>query len=362
MGDVDALAEIAARRIAVTTGDWLDRRTVAVCIATCNRTAAMADALETLSKQDLVPGAILVVDASDDDGTRILCEAVGDLFPAGVLRYERSAKGLPLQRRRGIARLRDDGVRYICMMDDDVTLAPDFLSKIVTFMDSDEGEAYGGVSGYSMIGWGVPFERLERLYASLGIYDGDLRAGRWLYCGALLLLSRLAPFAGIRDADYIAGTHAVWRTEVFDRYLPPAELGGYALWEDVHLSLRVGTSYRLGVLGDAHAWHHRAAGGRPGKARIGFQSLRRQALVLRDCDPTPTRRRYVAFLAFSLLDVVARSVWSVVRLRPSVLPHQVGSVLGWLTCVLRPPRPTGDALHKAGSARSRSRGVQEPLR
>lgn len=345
----------------MTTPDSLESREVAVCIATRNRPSAIAETLETLAKQDLAPGAVLVVDASDDDSTRVLCERSGDLFSSGVLRYERAAKGLPLQRRRGIARLRIEEFRYICLIDDDVTLAPDFLSSIVAFMDTDDGREYGGVSGYSMIGWGVPFDRLERLYASIGIYEGDLRPGRWLYCGALLLLSRLAPFSGIHEADYIAGTHAVWRTEVFDRFLPPAELGGYALWEDVHLSLRVGTSYRLGVLGDAHAWHHRAAGGRPGRLRIGFQSLRRQALVLRDCDPTPTWWRYAAFLAFSLLDVVARSLWSLVRLRLSVLPHQAGSLVGWLTCVFRPPRLTADALRIAESARANGREVQEPL-
>lgn len=318
--------------------------TVAICIATCGRPKAVEQALQSLSEQELAPVGVLVIDASDGRDTELVCDRLASAFPTGVFRYARSERGLPVQRRLGIEMLRETEPRYICLADDDVMFAPDFLSETVSFLESAEGREYGGVSGYSMLGWGRPFERLERMYSKLGIYDGELIPGRWLYCGSLVLLSRLTPFEGIYQTEYIPGTHAVWRTEVFDRFLPPRELGGYALWEDVHLSLRVGTAFKLGVLGQARAWHNRAPGGRPGRVRLGFQSLRRQALILRDCDPAPSWRRYAAFLAFAFPDLVVRTAISVVRLRWSALPDLVGSMGGWISCVVRPPRTTSDAL------------------
>lgn len=317
---------------------------LAVCIPTCGRPDAIKNALQNLAEVNATPGAVLVVDASADRGTEVACREMSSLFPDGVLRYVRSERGLPLQRCHGIELLRPEGFRYVCMLDDDVTLAPDFLDQVVGFLESDRGRGYGGISGYGVLDWGKPFDRRERLYSRLGLYKGELRPGRWLYCGRLLTLAHLGPFEGIHPSDYIPGGHTIWRMEVFDRFLPPRALSGYALWEDVHLSLRVGTAYHLGVLGQAHASHHHAAGGRPGRVRLGFQSFRRQALLLRDCDPHPTLRRYLAFLGFSFLDLLVRTVARSARLRFGALPHIFGSAAGWLSCVVRPPVPTSDSL------------------
>lgn len=324
---------------------------VAVCVATSGRPDSVERLLNSISEQNLQPSTLLIVDASEDRGTQHVC----DTFTKLPLRYERSERGLPLQRCRGIELLRLSAPRYICMLDDDVTLAPDFLRLCVGFLESAEGAAYGGVSGYSMIGWAKPFDRLERLYSKVGLYDGELDPGRWLYCGHLVLLSHLGRFEGIHPAQYIPGTHAVWRSEVFERFVPPRELGGYALWEDVHLSLRVATEFKLGVLGDALAWHHRAPGGRPGLMRRGYQNLRRIALVLRDCDPRPTKRRYAAFLGVSLVDMLLTTVAQLLRLRFDALPRFVGSVAGWLSCLVSPPGPTVDAIIQHRDKRTRRR-------
>ncbi|MGH2760297.1 MAG: glycosyltransferase family A protein [Actinomycetota bacterium] len=328
--------------------------TVAVLIATCARPKSVERALQSISEQEFPPAAVLVVDASEDRSTEFVCSRMTGLFPPDVLRYERSERGLPRQREFGIEHLRPLGLRYLCMMDDDVTLAPDFLSECLTFLESPEGNSYGGVSGYSMIGWGRPFDRLERLYKNVGLYEGELRPGRWLYCGRLLMLSHLDPFEGIHRADYIPGTHAVWRMDVFDKFMPPRDLAGWALWEDVHLSLRVATQFKVGVLGEAHAWHHHAPGGRPGRIRRGFQNVRRQALMLRDCDPRPTRRRYAAFLAFAFLDLFASAIARLARLRSDALPSFVGGALGWLTCVVRPPAHTSTTLRRGRAHPRRS--------
>ncbi len=318
--------------------------TVGVCIPTAGRPRAVETVLGSIAEQALAPAAVVVVDASEDAGTEAVCREMSTAFPDGVLRHVVSERGLPSQRCRGIEQLAALGVRYVCMLDDDVTLAPDFLSEAVRFLESDAGAGFGGISGYDARGWGEEFERLERVYARVGLYDGEIRPGRWLYCGRFLELGRLKPFDGVYESAFIPGGHTVWRMEVFDHFLPPRDLPGYALLEDKHLSLRVATRYTLGVLGRAVVWHDRATGGRPKRVRMGFTRVRREALLLRDCDPQPTMRRYAAFLGFVLIDLVVRSVVRITRMRWATIPDLVGSIAGWLSCIVRPPGPTADAV------------------
>lgn len=317
---------------------------VGVCIPTADRPDAVERVLVSIAEQRLAPHRVVVVDASRDDATQIACRKTESMLPYDVLRYERCQRSLPLQRCRGIDVLRASGASLICMLDDDVTLSPDFLAETVGFLSSADGAAYGGVSGYDVQGWGQGFERLEVLYNRIGLFDGPLEPGRWLRCGRFLELGRLQPFHGVRDVQFVPGGHTVWRSEVFDTFQPARDLRGYALLEDKHLSLRVGSRFKLGVLGHALVWHDRASGGRPRPIAMAFTRTRREALLLRDCDPHPTLRRYAAFVGFTAIDLAVRAVVRLVRGRWSMLPDLAGSIGGWITCVLRPPGPTRDAL------------------
>jgi len=236
-------------------------------------------------------------------------------------------------------------ISYVCMLDDDVLLAPDFLGKIVCFLTSNQGTRYGGVAGYEMVKSGQHFEHLEEIYNCLGIFDGELRPGRWLYCGEWLELSRLQPTDGIYSTEFLPGGLTVWRMAVFDRFLPPAQLTGFRGAEDKHLSLRVATVFRLGILGEARCWHYHVPGGpRLNKFMTAYGLMRNKAIILRDCDPNPTARRYLAFLGFNLLHLTVRLFVMVARIELHQVPDFLGSLLGWAHCLLIPPKPTGDAL------------------
>lgn len=317
---------------------------VGVCIPTAGRPAALERVLESLAGQRRAPDAIVVVDASSDDACAQVCARMGDCFAPGVLVRQGAEPSLPAQRVAGIEALERSGTDVVCMLDDDVTLDPRFLERSVGFLESPEGERYGGLSGYDEAGWGVGFDRVERLYARIGLYDGPLAPGRWLYCGRFLELSRLAPFDGVRPVGFVPGGHTVWRMEVFAAFRPPLSLRGYALLEDKHLSLRVATRYALGVVGGARVRHDRAPGGRPPGPVLAFTEVRRRARLLRDCDPSPRAARYAAFLAVELVDVAVKLAVRLVRLRVRLLPAVLGSLAGWVSCVLAPPRRSADAL------------------
>ena len=316
-----------------------------MCIPTADRPETLERLLVNLTEQIWSPDYVLVVDASRTDATRLLCKRFEQRFPSGCLHYERCARGLTLQRRRGIEILRRLGdIRYVCMLDDDVLPVPDFLHQIVHFMESEEGKYYGGISGYEMLGFGKRFSRLERLYRWLRIFDRELKPGRWLYCGAFLELSRLRPLEEVYQTEYLIGCAMVFRMEALDRFLPPIALTQYALGEDKHWSLRIGSEYLLGILGTAKLWHYHSPGGRANRLTMGYMSIRNHAIILRDCDPNPTARRYLAFLGFNLLHLCIRLFFIVVKFEFQQVPHFLGSLVGWIHCLLVPPKSTCDAL------------------
>jgi hypothetical protein len=132
--------------------------------------------------------------------------------------------------------------------------------------------------------------------------------------------------------------------EVFDHFRPPVEIG-YKRAEDKHFSLRVRTRYRLGVVCNAIVRHEGAhTHARFGLWRLGFYHLRSRAQLLRDCDPEPTILRYLAFLGFNLLHLPVRAAVALVRGDVRDLVVVLGSLAGWATCAVSPPRPTRDAL------------------
>jgi hypothetical protein len=323
-----------------------DGGAVAACIPTKDRPDAVRALLRNLLDQQRRFDIVLVVDASESNGTRTVCEALDGAFE-GTLRYERCPPGLPLQRRRGIERLRESAIAYICFLDDDVLLDANFAATIVGFLESPEGAGVGGVTGYDRAGWGRPFSRVQRLFHTLRVFDGELRAGRWLYCGYFLELDHLLPSPDILDCDFVPGGHTVWRAEVFDHFMPPVEVSGYALGEDKHLSLRVRTRYRLVVHPGAGLLHLRAEGGRPKRFHRTVQRVRMDARLLRDCDPAPSVRRYTAYLGATMLHSAVMLAVRIAQLQFRDLDLVAASVVGCVSCIFSPPRRTRDALPSA---------------
>ena len=236
-------------------------------------------------------------------------------------------------------------VRYVCFLDDDVVLADGFLRTAIDFLDSDTGRSFGGISGYDLAGNGKPFERVEVLYNRLGLFEGPLRPGRWLYCGYFLELDRLPLSDEIHESDFLLGGATIWRREVFDHFLPPLAMGSHD-GEDKHFSLRVHTRFRLGVHGGVRMRHLHGPGGRPGGSRLAYRYIRTRAILLRDCDPRLSLLRYLAFLGFNLLHLVVRLGTAIGRRHFGELENLGWSALGWLSCVVFPPRRTQDALEQ----------------
>jgi GT2 family glycosyltransferase len=318
---------------------------VAVCIPTKDRAESVRRLLVNLRGQDRPADVVLVVDSSTTDATKLVCDEVRDGFGDGVVRYERCEAGLPLQRLRGIELLRaTDPCTYLCFLDDDVVLEGDYIERILAFMESPAGSAFAGVSGYDLENWGKPAQRLDRWFTRAGVLDPPSVPGRWFYCGYVLELDYLTRSGDVHETDFLPGFQAVWRAHVFDEFLPPADIPGYALGEDKHLSLRVRSKHRLAIFPGAGVRHLHAPGGRPERMKLAFQRVRANVSFVRDCDPHPTVRRVAACIGFHMLEALAQVCVRLVRGRFADVGESLASLAGALSCIVTPPRRSAYAL------------------
>lgn len=303
-----------------------------VCVPTARRPAMVARLLENLSAQTRMPDEILIVDASQDDETRSVISSWQKQFPSS-LRRVKSDLGLTLQRNVGIDNTNAD---FICMLDDDVLLEPDCLEKMETFLLSPDGEAYGAVSAYITNEYGKDFFKYQKLYRKLGIYDGELRSGRWLYCGDFLELSTLKSFDGIYRSEFIPAGAAMFRRQALTQVRPDSKFrfGG----EDKHLTLRISQHYPVGVLGQARLRHDHVSGGvRKSPWLQGILSMRNKAIILRECDPQPSWARYLTYLVFQFFDLMRITLSNIFVGRWRILPWVMGNWAGWGWNLLIPP-------------------------
>ncbi|MFZ5878871.1 MAG: glycosyltransferase family 2 protein [Chloroflexota bacterium] len=303
-----------------------------VCVPTARRPAMVARLLENLAAQTRLPDEILIVDASQDDETQAVVSDWQGRFP-DTLRLVKSSLGLTLQRNVGIDHTQAD---FICMLDDDVLLEADCLEQLEAFLLSPDGEAYGAVSAYITNEYGRDFFKYQKLYRRLGIYDGELKPGRWLYCGDFLELSTLKPFDGIHRSEFIPAGAALFRRQTLMQVRPDSNFrfGG----EDKHLTLRISQHYPIGVLGRARLRHDHVPGGvRRSPWLQGMFSMRNKAIILRECDPQPRWFRYIIHLIFQFIDLARAGAGNILTGRWKNLPWIFGSWAGWGWNLFVPP-------------------------
>jgi glycosyltransferase involved in cell wall biosynthesis len=308
---------------------------LSVFIPTARRPEMVSRLLGNLLTQTRPPDEILVVDASPDTETAAVVDHWKGACGSVRLWRQQSPMGLTLQRNVGIDNTTGD---LICMLDDDVLLEPDCLQVMEEFMNSPEGAKFGGVGAYITNEYGKEFYRYQRLYHRLALYDGELRPGRWLYCGDFLELSTLRPFNGVFHSQFLPAGASIYRRSVICETRPDPSFSFDG--EDKHLTLRISQSHLLGVLGAARLLHDRAPGGvRKSKLHHAIRSMRNKAVILKECDPCPSLRRYLVFLVYQPLDLACLTVRCLLAGRWREMDRVLGYWVGWLWNLIAPPRP-----------------------
>lgn len=214
---------------------------LAVIIPTKERPDELRRILECISAQSLRPEQVIVVDG----GTLSVKDLVAG-FDDPKIDYVRVVPAsLTAQRNAGIKAVRED-MTLVAFFDDDVVLEEGAMKAMMEFW-RDAPVDTGGAA----------FNITNEIYRCPGFFErfflvNDPRPGRILRSG---FQSRVARVDSTMQVDWLAGCSMVWRRRVFDDCMFDEHFSGYARYEEVDFSYRVGKKYKLYIVAPARIAH-----------------------------------------------------------------------------------------------------------
>jgi GT2 family glycosyltransferase len=277
---------------------------VTVVIPTWNRAGLLAQALESLSRQTYPIERVIVVDnGSTDDSADIAARA-----KAHIIQLATNA-GFAVAVNRGIEEAAS--ADYICIVNNDVTLAPDWLAHLMTDLESN----------------GVSFAAGKLLDASAhhridGSFDAICRGGCAWRCGSGRLDSPLWNLA--RTIQFAPLTAAVFRASVFQQVgLLDETFESYL--EDVDFGLRCAKAGLAGrYIPQAVAYHQGSATLGRWNPETVRRIARNQLLLVAKHYPPNWILRY-GWPVF-----VAQALWGFIALRHgALLSYLAGKIQGF---------------------------------
>ena len=302
---------------------------VSVVTPTFRRPTEVIELLENLSKQELLPKEVVLVDGAphEEKETEKAVNKVINSFPFKIS-YIRFPGGTAVQRNKGIDLARGD---FIALIDDDVRLENDFLKEIVAVFTGDSKKEIGGIVGYR-INRHFKAEGSERWrwYKRLKLLT-TYEPGRYDFnCGYPINNNMQQPFQGVRLVDFMTTACAVWRREVFDsglRFHP--FFRDYGVLEDAHFSLRAGRSWKLLQCGDAHCEEMHSPNGRVDRRKIGYKSVVNYYFVFRDIVKPLSRQHKFRFWRYQTFELIRISSSALRRRRFSDIQEIFGRAEGF---------------------------------
>lgn len=308
--------------------------TLSVCIPTYNRPEQVNALLSNLAAQCELPDEVVIVDASPDDRSATVVEQHKASL-ANIV-YERSPKGLTLQRNRAIGLAIGD---ILLFLDDDILLEPEFIAAIKSVFAYDTAGRIGGVTGIQTNLHPASFGSGWHLKERLGIIESR-EPGRLLACGETTPLPRI-PFEGVYEVKILPGGLTAWRREVFAGFRYSLFFQGYGLGEDKYFSACVGKCYDLVICGQAKAQHLHVEGNRPNFFRWGYFNVYNHAFILQECVDSPFKK--LKFFAFHTIDAFNDLfTWPFRSQSKRHLFYGLGRMTGLFRSLIAPPRMAED--------------------
>lgn len=318
---------------------------LALIICTLKRPEALLQLLHSVAKQTCYPAQIVVVDASEDLRTQVVCTE-NKFKNLTYFQVSEEHRGLTKQRNFGVSKI-DENIEIIAFLDDDIELETDYFEKII--------EVYAlfpealGVGGY--IAKEVVWTKGHSPNADFFEYDGYYRkdGSRFLLRKKLGLapdrppahlpdfshgrsVSFLPPSGKVYEVEQFMGGVASYRKSVFYQIHFSTYFEGYGLYEDADFTLRLSNIGKLYVHTGARVAHHHDASGRPDAFKYGKMVVRNGWYIWRVKFPKPSLKARIKWNATSFLLTLVRygNVFTTIR-KKEALQEALGRTVGWFS-------------------------------
>jgi GT2 family glycosyltransferase len=206
-------------------------------------------------------------------------------FPKLVVDYKRwdqrpSAAG---QRNGGVGMVRGD-IDLVCFFDDDQTLYPDAIEKMISFWNAqgksdNTGKPLGATSFFDDSWKDERPTRLKKSWLSqrLGLYTsvpGGVAPSGWqsLYYGEIRSQNL--------DVAWLSSQAIVVKRNLLNEYRFDEFFEGYSYLEDLDFSYSISRKYRLTVVADAKFMHYHSPAGRGSEFSFGRAEVRNRRYIV----------------------------------------------------------------------------------
>jgi GT2 family glycosyltransferase len=245
---------------------------ISLIVATKDRPADLRRLLESLRRQTVKPGEIVIVDASRES-----VESVVTGFPELNTRYVRHwPPSAAAQRNAGI-RACDRSARLIGFADDDTTFEPDAFEAMLRFWESAGEDVLGAafnILNYRLPGWQAL--KRGRISARLGLYPA--RPGGVAPSGWQAVIGKVSQ---TQFVEWLPTTAVVWRRDALARQAFDEYFDTYSYVEDLDLSYSIGRNGKLAIVAEAGYSHFPSAGGRVSPRQFGRLEVRNRLYFVR---------------------------------------------------------------------------------
>jgi len=224
---------------------------ISALVPTRDRATVFCRTLESLAQQSVQPVEMIVVDGSDSDETRSLCESDIANLKTKIHYYPATELGAAKQRNQAIAHATQD---TIWLLDDDILLESECLVRLWQALQSNPN--LGGVNAMITNQKYLPPGRISNmLFAFLNGKTEASYAGKCIGPALNLLPEDNPNLPEVVPVEWLNTTCVLYRREALPDPLFPPNFHGYSLMEDVTLSLTVGKSWKLANARTARIFH-----------------------------------------------------------------------------------------------------------
>jgi GT2 family glycosyltransferase len=283
---------------------------VVAIIPTANRNEVLSRTLHSLAKQQKQPVKIVIVDASVNDLTRLLCESGIPGLNAELSYHRADVAGAAAQRNQGMRYCEKD---FVLFLDDDIILEDECIGQLWTCMQSDPRIA--GVNAMvTNQRYHSPGTLTRFMYRLMDGQDRPTYAGKCIGPAWNLLPEDKPSGSSCNSMEWLNTTCTLYRKAALPSPVFHPHFKGYSLMEDLALSLEVAKHFNLVNARNARIFHD----SQPGNHKADIKKIARMELINRQFIMTQIMGR-TGFLNHAKLFVF--ECWGIVT--------SLGNAAGW---------------------------------
>lgn len=211
---------------------------ISVIIPTLNRAHVLNNTIDSISRQNIQPFEIIIIDGSSNFEKLSKSDFIG--LRSDIIHHQATELGAAKQRNQGIILARTSIIGFF---DDDILLEKDCIANLYTGLQ--ENPSCGGINAvitnqsYHSLG------RISKLfYRMMGADTSQSLAGKCIGPAINFLTDSVAK-DDFTSVDWLNTGCTLYRKEALPNPVFDKHFTGYSLMEDLALSLRVAKNWKL---------------------------------------------------------------------------------------------------------------------